>query len=166
MFYSWYPIYRPRYQTYLHAIRLLSEGVDKGILCLLFRYRAITVTSQWARWGLKSPASPLFTYSAVYSGAVQRKHQSSASLAFVPEIHRGPVNSPHKRPVTRKMFTFDDVIMAPKEDSLFGPIINQVLCQWIGSSLIEVKTCRLFDISHYMSQCWLAVYWTLRNSTE
>ena len=27
------------------------------------------------------------------------------------EIHRGPVNSPHKWPVTRKMFPFDDVIM-------------------------------------------------------
>ena len=26
-------------------------------------------------------------------------------------IHRGPVNSPHKRPVTRKMFPFYDVIM-------------------------------------------------------
>ena len=50
-------------------------------------------------------------YSAVYSGAHQRKHQSSASLAFVWEIHRGPVNSPHKWPVTRKMFPFDDVIM-------------------------------------------------------
>ena len=50
-------------------------------------------------------------YSAVYSGADQRKHQSSASLAFVREIHRGPVNSPHKWPVTRKMFQFDDVIM-------------------------------------------------------
>ena len=50
-------------------------------------------------------------YSAVYSGAHQRKHQSSASLAFVWGIHRGPVNSPHKWPVTRKMFPFDDVIM-------------------------------------------------------
>ena len=40
-----------------------------------------------------------------------RKHQSSASLAFVREIHRGPVNFPHKWPVTRKMFPFDDVIM-------------------------------------------------------
>ena len=50
-------------------------------------------------------------YSTVYSGADQRKHQSSASLAFVRRIHRGPVNSPHKRPVTRKMFPFDDVIM-------------------------------------------------------
>ena len=51
-------------------------------------------------------------YSTVYSAdADQRKHQSSASLAFVRGIHRGPVNSPHKWPVTRKMFPFDDVIM-------------------------------------------------------
>ena len=50
-------------------------------------------------------------YSTVYSDADQRKHQSSASLAFVPGIHRGPVNSPHKWPVTRKMFPFHDVII-------------------------------------------------------
>ena len=50
-------------------------------------------------------------YSIDYSSANQRKHQSSASLAFVQGIHRGPVNSPHKWPVTRKMFPFDDVIM-------------------------------------------------------
>ena len=50
-------------------------------------------------------------YSTVYSGSDQSKHQSSASLAFVWGSHRGPVNSPHKWPVTRKMFPFDDVIM-------------------------------------------------------
>ena len=50
-------------------------------------------------------------YSTVYSDADQRKHQSSASLAFVRGIHRGPVNSLHKWSVTRKMFPFDDVIM-------------------------------------------------------
>ena len=43
--------------------------------------------------------------------ADQRKHQSSASLAFVREIHRWPVNFSHKWPVTWKMFPFDDVIM-------------------------------------------------------
>ena len=49
--------------------------------------------------------------STVYSGADHRKHQSSASLVFVRGIHRWAVNSPHKWPVTRKMFPFDDVIM-------------------------------------------------------
>ena len=50
-------------------------------------------------------------YSTVYSVTDQRKHQSSASLSFVRGIHRWPVNSPYKWPVTRKMFPFDDVIM-------------------------------------------------------
>ena len=50
-------------------------------------------------------------YSTVYSDADQRKHQSSASLAFVRVIHRWPVISPRKWPVTRKMFPFDDAIM-------------------------------------------------------
>ena len=50
-------------------------------------------------------------YSTVYSGADQRKHQSSASLAFERGIHRGLVNSSHKWPVTRNCFPFDDVII-------------------------------------------------------
>ena len=50
-------------------------------------------------------------YSTICSGPDQRKHQSSASLAFVGGFHRWPVNSPHKGPVTRTMFPFDDVIM-------------------------------------------------------
>ena len=50
-------------------------------------------------------------YSIDYSGADQWKHQSSVSLAFVWRIHRWPVNSPHKGPVTRKILPVDDVIM-------------------------------------------------------
>ena len=49
-------------------------------------------------------------YSTECSSADQRKHQNSPSLAFVRGIHRWPANSPHKGPVTRKMFPFDDVI--------------------------------------------------------
>ena len=55
--------------------------------------------------------SLMIVHSIVHSNADQRKHQSSSSMAFVRWIHRGPVNSPHKWPVTRKMFPFDDVIM-------------------------------------------------------
>ena len=57
-------------------------------------------------------------YSTVYSDEDQRKLQSSASLAFVWGTHRGPMNSPHKWPVTRKIFPFDDVIMCTWEKSL------------------------------------------------
>ena len=48
-------------------------------------------------------------YSSVYSGADQRKR--SASLALVRGIHRWPENFPHKWPVSRKMFPFDEVII-------------------------------------------------------
>ena len=40
-----------------------------------------------------------------------KTNQSSAPLAFVREIHRWPMDSPQKGPVTWKMFPFDDVIM-------------------------------------------------------
>ena len=54
-------------------------------------------------------------YSTVYSGVDQRKHKSSASLTFMRGIHWSPMNSPHKWPVTRKMFLFDDVIIYLRE---------------------------------------------------
>ena len=43
-------------------------------------------------------------YLTVYSGADQRKNQSSALLPLGRGIHRWPVNSPHNWPVTRYMF--------------------------------------------------------------
>ena len=62
--------------------------------------------------GMASQITSLtIVYSTVYPGVDQRKHQSLASLAFVRGIHRRPMNSPHKCPVTRKLFPFDDVIM-------------------------------------------------------
>ena len=48
-------------------------------------------------------------YSTVCSCADQRKHQISASLAFVRGMHQWPLNSPHKGSVTRKMLPFDDL---------------------------------------------------------
>ena len=59
--------------------------------------------------------SRTIVYSTVYSGKDERKHQSCASLALVRGIHRWPVNSPHKGPVMRKLFPFDDVIMIPEK---------------------------------------------------
>ena len=50
-------------------------------------------------------------YSTVHTCADQRRHQNSVSLGLVRGIRRRPVNSPHKWPVTRKVFPFEDVIM-------------------------------------------------------
>ena len=54
---------------------------------------------------------PHHCYLTVYSNADQRKHQSSASLAFVRGIHRWPVNSHTKGQWRGKYFPFNDVIM-------------------------------------------------------
>ena len=75
------------------------------MLIKISHYSDVTIAPQMT--------SLTIVYPPAYSEADQRKHQSSASLAFVRGIHRGPVNSPHKWPVTRKVFSFDDVIVQP-----------------------------------------------------
>ena len=82
----------------------------------------LTATIIWKRWyyvinrqtlrcshnerhGLPIITSLTIVYLTVYSGADQRKHQSSAPLAFVKWIHQWPVNFPHKGRVTRKNVT-------------------------------------------------------------
>ena len=72
----------------------------------------------------------------VYSDADQRKHQSSTSLTFVRGIHRGPVNSPHKRPIKRKMFPFDNVIMLHVKKSFW--------LIWLNSSFFLPSLSFLF----------------------
>ena len=89
-------------------------------------------------------------YSIVYSGVNQRKHQSSASLAFVWQIHRGPVNFPHKWPVTRKMFPFDDVIMISQNWPRY----------WFGS--VRQQAITRVSVDRFMSpycatMCWVTV---------
>ena len=84
------------------SIRLKTPSIDQ------------LIALQWRHNGRDSVSNhqPHHCLLNDYSDADQRKHQSSASLAFVWGSHRGPVNFPHKWPVMRKMFPFDDVIMA------------------------------------------------------
>ena len=96
-------------------------------------------------------------YSTVYSGADQRKYQSPASQAFAWGIHRGPVNSPHKWPVTRKMFPFDDVIMDIKCGGRHQIQCHSVLCMcsramWYG------------HLSFFTTRYFAERAWTLRNT--
>ena len=88
-----------------------------GILCKVYMYCILYIAcldhyNDVIMSAMVSQITSLtIIYSNVYSGADQRKHQISVSLAFVRGIHRWPVNSPHKGPVTRKMIPFDDVVM-------------------------------------------------------
>ena len=94
------------FQRLIYCFRQLSVVISSKAKMNAFHYSYVimdTIVSQIT--------SLTIVYSTIYSDADQRNHQSSASLAFVWGIHRGPVNSPHKWPVMRKMFPFDDVIM-------------------------------------------------------
>ena len=127
----------------------------------------------------------MIVYSNVYSDADQRKNQSSASLAFVWGIHRGPVNSSHKWPVSWKMFPFDDVIMTInfltprrcdtdfakpictpcwKRGAAFDPLHidslwanDAIWRQSSGSTLAQVIARCLKTPSHYLNQCRLII---------
>ena len=83
-------------------------------------------------------------YSTVHTGTDQRKHQSSASLAFVWEIHRWPVNFPHKWPVMRKMFPFHDVIMK-----------SLPICTHLGNWLYRYAclACPVLFVTHKTYYC-------------
>ena len=107
--------------------------------------------------GTKAPqiTSLMIVYSTVYSDADQRKHQSSALLAFGWRIHRWPVNSPHKWPVTRKMFPIHDTIMiACKHFKTIGKVRNNL---WRNA------------ISRDLSLGWVpwvGVYFTVQQSLD
>ena len=79
--------------------------------------------------------------SPVYSGADQRKFQSSTSLAFLRGIHRWPVNSPHKGPVRRKMlpFDYDYVIMNDNIYPINSFWPSDAISSW--STLPQVMAC-------------------------
>ena len=87
--------------------------------------------------------SASIVYSAVCSGADQRKW--SASLASVREIHRWPVNSPHKGSVTRIMFPFDDIIMFKIQLGYIG--IGYILYA-CGKRCTKVRECFPNHLTH------------------
>ena len=94
-------------------------------------------------------------YSAVYLGVDQRKHQRSTSLVFVRGIHRCSVNSPHKGPLTHKMFPFDDIILSFTVFSLRGPRLS-------GTNLDNKKGWRHKRTTNgntVYTMCWFLLWW-------
>ena len=67
--------------------------------------------------------SRLFRCRLKKASKLDRRH-----WGFVRGTHRWPVNPPHKGPVTRKMFPFDDVIMRLARPG--NPCTSWFLCCW------------------------------------
>ena len=105
----------------------------------------------------------------VCSGADQRKYQSFGSLAFVMEIYRWPVDSPHKGPVTRKVFLFDDVTTAshvPYIDVFHSVTIFWNTCYGLLSNQMrfplpkEYVCCGICGIA-FLNRCvYISIYGT------
>ena len=103
--------------------------------------------------------SVVLVYSTVYSGANQGKHQGSASLAFLRRIHRWPVNPPHKGPVTRKIFPFDDVIMQNVVGLLLPMKSSELILQLATLDKSRLNTLYLgVDVNHGDTAC---LWWKL-----
>ena len=97
-------------------------------------------------------------YTTVYSDADHRKLQSSASLAFMQGIHRGPVNFPHKVPVTRKVFPFDDVIMLKNSEktSHSSPFIR--VSYWVFCCINSINEVLALSLILYSLLCYIGRY--------
>ena len=72
----------------------------------------------------------------VCSGADQIKHQISTSPDLVRGIHRWSLDSPHKGPVKRKMFPFDDVMTY--RQLFYTHLLERVLC-------VSIKCIQVHD---------------------
>ena len=91
-----------------HGVCKISASRSVSLVITYIRSQRFTPREHYSEVIMGVVASQItgvsIVYSTVWSGADQRKYQSSASLAFVRGIHRWPVNSLHKGPVTRKCF--------------------------------------------------------------
>ena len=82
---------------------VLSVTLDRGSKYCFTWCTLITLTSLWSRWGLESTASWMFTQSNIRAH-IKENINAPRHWPLCGEF-------PHKGPVTRKMFPFDDVIM-------------------------------------------------------
>ena len=100
-----------------------------------------------------------------------KKHQSSASLAFVRGIHRWPADSPHKGPVTRKKYIwwrhhvcsvhYHHVILTNRQAEFSGCYAQSlifILCFGSGRILADAGSrpiqCRHFSPANLQTTRW------------
>ena len=112
-------------------------------------------TLQW-RHNERDGVSNHQPHDCLLKRAHRRKYQSSASLAFVRGIHRWLVNSPHKWPVSQKMFPFDDAITLPwrRSHSIWMSVRTQ-LSPIEYTMITASKQCKFYTLFCCLLYCSL-----------
>ena len=85
------------------------------------------------RWRLKSPASPLFPQPFIQA-QMKENIKSPRHWPLWGEFTGHRWNPPHKGPVTRKIFPFDDVIMDTRNGCGVIVLTSYPVCSHLGAS--------------------------------
>ena len=136
-------------RIYIHTVCRLAEMASRWT----YVPRKLQQSQQWCTFSYISHYSDVImntmasqitsltiVYSTVYSRADKRKHQSSASLAFVRGIHWWPLNSPHKGPVTQKCSHLMTSLLMRLHITEFH--FKSVLIDWICSCVLWFATTK------------------------
>ena len=124
---------------------------------------------------IRAMASRLLTQPFVQA-QINENILSTISLAFVRGIHRWPVNSPHKGPITRKMFPFSDVtIITHQEPVPYIGNLNQFITWHAGHLTPNVCWTTIFITFWVQCFAWIdgfikskntCIYWSGLQSTQ
>ena len=121
-----------------HATEIIATPATSIIHCPLFSFIKVVcsqlfITIQWRhneRDGVSNHQPHDCLFSRLFK-AQTKENIKTPRTGLLEGIHRWPVNSPHKGPVTRKMFPFDDVIMIYFSVSGFPSWAIIIVCSFI-----------------------------------
>ena len=147
---QWSTIYIAEKMKYAHTFYATVINIHRITMWCYYGIQRLYYTDVIMGTIASQITSLTIVFSNVYSDADQRKHQSSASLAFVRGIHREPVNPSHKWPVTRKMFPFPSscngnqwhiiemltLVISSQSSNIWGQYITDSKCIWLRDTPI------------------------------
>ena len=124
-----------RYSKCVHVIasswhfKVSSANVG----CFVQRLKVL-IPLQWRHNGRDSVSNHK-SHHCLLIRAFRRKSKKTPKLCVTGDrrIHRGPVNSPYKWQVTRKMFPFDEVIMRGQKRSSWPRQLSSLKCKYTGA---------------------------------
>ena len=91
--------------------------------------------------------------------------QRSASLAFVREVHRWLMDSPHKGPGTRKMFPFDDVNMKHRI-AVLSYMMDMMILSWENQIMMTSSNGNIFRVTGHLCGEFTGDRWIPRTKSS